>query len=287
MQLGKTIQIYLPDGNPRGMKIAEITSRTIQAVLVPRVRLADAIKRNELENVGIYFLIGNPDQKSKSSLYIGEAENSSIRLTQHNQQKEFWNVAIAIISKTQYFTKTHVKYLEWYCLAEAKEANRYTIENSALPKEPYAPENVQADLMDYFDTIKVLVSTLGYPIFDKITKPPKQDVLICKTKDVRAEGEYTDDGFVIFAGSECRLHTTKSASTWIKNSRKKLIEDKILVQSDNKYKFASNYIFSSPSGAAAVVLGYPANGWIAWKNEDGKTLEEINERQQPKETTTI
>ncbi len=25
---GKTIQIYLPDGNPRGLKIADITSRT-------------------------------------------------------------------------------------------------------------------------------------------------------------------------------------------------------------------------------------------------------------------
>ena len=32
--LGKTIQIFLADGNPRGVKIAEFTSRTIQAVLV-------------------------------------------------------------------------------------------------------------------------------------------------------------------------------------------------------------------------------------------------------------
>ncbi len=37
--LGKTIQIFLPDGNPRGVKIAEFTSRTIQAVLLPRAQL--------------------------------------------------------------------------------------------------------------------------------------------------------------------------------------------------------------------------------------------------------
>jgi hypothetical protein len=31
---GKTIQIFLPDGNPRSVKIAEITSRTVQVLLV-------------------------------------------------------------------------------------------------------------------------------------------------------------------------------------------------------------------------------------------------------------
>ncbi len=37
--LGKTIQIFLPGGNPRGVKIAEFTSRTVQAVLVLSARL--------------------------------------------------------------------------------------------------------------------------------------------------------------------------------------------------------------------------------------------------------
>ena len=32
MAIGTTIQVFLPDGNPRSLKIAEITSRTIQAI---------------------------------------------------------------------------------------------------------------------------------------------------------------------------------------------------------------------------------------------------------------
>ena len=44
---GKTIQIYLPDGNPRSLKIAEITSRTVQAVLIPRSVLDEASKGNQ------------------------------------------------------------------------------------------------------------------------------------------------------------------------------------------------------------------------------------------------
>ncbi len=31
----KTIQIFLPNGNPRGVKIAEVTNRTVQAILIP------------------------------------------------------------------------------------------------------------------------------------------------------------------------------------------------------------------------------------------------------------
>jgi hypothetical protein len=36
----KTIQIYLPTGEPRGIRIAEITTRIVQAVLIPRSDLA-------------------------------------------------------------------------------------------------------------------------------------------------------------------------------------------------------------------------------------------------------
>lgn len=273
---GKTIQIYLPDGNPRSIRIAEITSRTIQSIFIPRSRLKYVSERSELKNVSIYFLIGNPDQESKSRLYIGEAENCLNRLEQHHKGKDFWNIAIAIISKTQYFTKTHVKYLEWYCLKQAKLADRYKIDNSIFPSEPYTPENVQADLIDYFDTIKVLVSTLGHPIFDQLTKPSRRQLLVCQTKDINAEGEYTEEGLIVFEGSEAKLNESTSASQWIKNLRTQLIEEKILEQDGNKYTFSTNYIFSSPSAAAATILGYSANGWRTWKYEDGRTLEEVN-----------
>lgn len=53
------------------------------------------------------------------------------------------------------------------------------------------------------------------------------------------------------------------------------MEQGILKQEGNVYKFTSNYIFTSPSGAAGVVLGRKANGWIEWKYSDGKTLDEV------------
>lgn len=273
MNFGKTIQIFLPDGNPRSVKIAEITSRTVQGILIPRSKLEFISERNELKNVGVYFLVGGTDEGSRPVVYVGEAEECLIRLKQHNKGKDFWTVALVIISKTKYFTKTHIKYLEWYCHEAIKKANRFNLDNSSLPNCPYISESMEADLIDNFDTVKILVSTLGYPLFDQIEKPEKKDILICKGKDAFAEGEYSEDGFVVFKGSKCNLTETNTAVTWIPNLRKKLIQDGILAQQSNVLIFTSDYIFSSPSAAAAVVLARSANGWTEWKYKDGKTLD--------------
>lgn len=92
---GKTIQIYLPDGNPRGLRIAEITSRTISAIYIPRSKLDEAARRVELSNVGVYLLCG--DEESRPQVYIGEAQNCLTRLKQHNKSKDFWTDPIAFI----------------------------------------------------------------------------------------------------------------------------------------------------------------------------------------------
>jgi hypothetical protein len=273
---GKTIQIFLPDGNPRGVKIADITSRTIQTILIPRSALDEVAKRDEIRNVGIYFLIGTSEDSAKPILYVGEAENCLTRLKQHNKSKEFWNTAIVAISKTQFFTKSHIKYLEWYCYESAKQADRYALENNQVPSKPHISESVEVDLMDNFETIQILVSTLGFPLFDSIAKPKqKKGVLVCKGKEAVAQGEYTEDGFVVFAGSTANIGVTKGANKWVVNLRNKLIEQGILEEKGNVLTFSSNYIFSSPSGASAVVLGRNANGWTSWKYQDGRTLDEV------------
>ncbi|MEA2110346.1 MAG: GIY-YIG nuclease family protein [Pseudomonadota bacterium] len=282
MIIGKTIQVFLPDGNPRSLKIAEITSRTVQAVLFPRAKLDEAAKRAELKNVGVYFLIGTSDEDSKPMLYVGEAEECLTRLKQQNKQKDFWSTAIAIISRTQYFTKTHVKFLESFCHEEAQKTGRYKLDQTVTTR-PFVSESMEADLLDNFDTIKILVATLGYPIFDQIKKPQKKDILYCQGKAAKAEGEYTEDGLVVFKGSLCNLQETQSAGPYVKNWRTQLIDDGVLDKANNVYKFNQDHIFSSPSIAAAVVLGRRANGWKEWKYKDGKTLDQVK-RQGGKKT---
>lgn len=272
---GKTIQIFLPDGNPRGVKIAEITSRTVQAILIPRAHLDFACSRPEMENVGVYFLVADPEEGKKPLLYIGEAEECIPRIKQHNKGKDFWTSALVIVSKTRYFNKTHVKYLEWFCHEEVKRAGRFQLENAVIPTEPFASESIQSDLQDNFDTLKILVSTLGFPFFDEIKAPKTDEVLYVKGKGVAATGEYTEDGLVVFKGSTAYLKETPSAGNTIRRIRASLVESGVLVKESDAYRFSTNYIFSAPSTAAGVVLGKNANGWVEWRYGDGRTLDKV------------
>jgi len=136
---------------------------------------------------------------------------------------------------------------------------------------------MEADLLDNFDTLKILLSTLGFPILEGIRNTTKsnKEVLYCKGKNALAEGELTDDGFVVLKGSKANFEETKTAGTWIIGMRKKLKDDNIIIQHNNIYIFKEDFVFGSPSAAAAAILGRRANGWTEWKNAEGKTIDEI------------
>lgn len=52
---GKTIQIFLPDGNPKGVRKASITTDKIEIIQIPRVNLAE--NRKLLAFNGVYILV--------------------------------------------------------------------------------------------------------------------------------------------------------------------------------------------------------------------------------------
>ena len=277
MKNAKTIQIFLPDGNPRGVRIAEITSRTVQVCLAPRASLDLALSRDELAAPGIYILFGSSEDDGKPTAYIGEAENFSKRIKNPDHQKREWTHAVVATSRIGFLTKTHVKFLESISIDEATKAKRYRLENSTGSSRPHVRESDEADIWDFFETMQLLVSALGYPIFDEMVKAntKKKDFLYCKGKGAEATGEYTEDGLVVFAGSTCALEDAKSAGAWIPQRRRELIDQGILEQVGDLYRFTENRVFPSPSAAANVVLGRHANGWTEWKYEDGKTLDEV------------
>ncbi|GAB7023794.1 GIY-YIG nuclease family protein [Salidesulfovibrio brasiliensis] len=269
---GKTIQIFLPDGNPRGVKVADITSRIIQATLIPRSMLA-SVSKEYIEGVSLYLLLSDRSETGKPKVYIGETEDGQVRLRQHSKTKDFWQSAIVITSKTQHFTKAHVRFLEWYCWETATAAGRYTVVNTNTPSKPHIQPPAAADLMDNFETIRILTSTLGAPAFDEIKKPKEADILCCKGKKAHAKGEYSEDGLVVFKGSTCNLKETKTAGSWVIGMRQKLIDEETLIPTGDVLEFSSDYIFSSPSAAAATVLARRANGWKEWKYPNGDTLD--------------
>lgn len=90
----KTIQIYLPGGNPRGIRIAEITTRIVQAIEIPRSLLGEFLKMPESNQVAVYYLIGEDEEVGGGAMvYVGQTGDLRKRLASHNNDKGFWEPA--------------------------------------------------------------------------------------------------------------------------------------------------------------------------------------------------
>ena len=68
----KTIQIFLPSGDPRGIRIAEITTRIVQVIEVPRSLLNDFLAMPESSQVAVYFLFSSGEDEDSQRVYIGQ-----------------------------------------------------------------------------------------------------------------------------------------------------------------------------------------------------------------------
>lgn len=278
MKFGKTIKIFLIDGEPNGRMSCELSNWSGKAYKIPRIKIKDCSDRDELTSTGVYFLFGK-DDAGKDQVYIGEAESILKRLNQQLTQKDFWNEAIVFISKDENLNKAHIKYLENRLHDIAKSASRYIVDNSIIPTQSSISESDRAEMEEFIEYIKMLVNTLGHKVFEgkREFKPQqKQESFYIKAaRGADGQGEPTSDGFVVFKNSKAAATIVNSMTPNFITYRQKLIDEGVLVSKGEYFEFSDDYIFSSPSTAAAMLMGRNANGLTEWKNKDGKTLKEF------------
>lgn len=276
----QTIQIFLPGGDPRGIRVAEITTRIVQVIEVPRSLLSDFIKMPESDQVAVYLLFGEAEDGTEQKVYIGQTGDLRARLTKHNKEKEFWQRALVLISRTHSLTQTHALYLEWHCLQASRKAGRYADENGNNGTKPHTPAPLQADCMEIFDTGHALLATLGFPIFDPVAKPAEaalaNEMFFCKASSTNGQGLYTQEGFVVLKGSVGRRENVPSIiGTAGERLRLRLVESGVMREIADEVIFEKDHLFRSPSMAALALMGRTCNGWFDWKTVDGKTLDAV------------
>ena len=288
----QTIQIYLPAGDPRGMRVAEITTRIVRVIEVPRSQLPDFLNMPEAQQVGVYFLMGELSEAGLQRVYIGQSGNVGNRLVQHNQSKDFWNRALVVISLTNSMTQTHALFLEWFAISEATKAGRYSLENGNTGARPHTPAPLEADCHEIHETAATLLATLGQPIFEPLTNAPtakgEKELFYCKGSGADGVGEYTTEGFVVLKGSRGRVENVASIEgTSNVRLREKLVAENIMAKENGSYVFTRDHLFASPSMAAMALMGRTANGWISWKNPQGKTLDEVKRQSVSLEVSSL
>ena len=268
---GKTIQIYLPNGDPKSVKQASITTDKIEVIQISRSILST--NKDLLDFSGIYILVDTL-KSEKPEIYIGKG-NIKTRVSSHDKKKDFWNVIFAIkLNDSNGFNDAHNSYLEYFFIKKASDCDMSILnENKQLPKCPKLPTPILSDLNYYISTIEILLSTLGLKCFQKKETQDK-DIFICKDKYGNiGKGEYWEDGFLLYKGAICCLDLHKGTKSM--PFRDNLIDAKILKKSGNHYVLQTNKMFSSVSSASSIILGRRSNGWIEWKNTDGETLDKL------------
>ena len=277
-----TIRLFLPRGDAKSLRTAEISNWTGKAIAAPRTELDELLQREELDKAGIYILSGADPLSGSPRAYIGEAEVIRDRLKQH-KTKEFWVSAMVFVSKDENLTKAHVRYLESRLLAEAAQVARFTLEQNQSGGAKL-PESDREDMEVFLSHMRQLLPVLGsdllVPVAQPLAKQQSGGTLFCRMKGAEARGHRTPDGFVVLQGSTAVLQERQSAKKWpyVVALRNKLIADGTLVQKDGFYRFTRDVEFSSPSAAASVIEGGSANGLIEWRTNDGRVLKELDEQ---------
>ena len=290
----KNINMFLIDGEVIGIIKCTLSNWTGVIYKIPRIQLTDLKSRDEMKQSGIYFLFGRDEDKQKDVTYIGQATNRKngegvlLRVQEHTRDNhaDYFNDVIILTTQNNSFGPTEISYLENKFTQLAKEFGRYIVKNGNEPNSGNVTEEKQSELDEVVENTLMIVGTLGYRVFVPMTKISEKDLsndqltyLYLKRKSkksnkvIEARCERTSEGFVVLEGSQIELIDSNVIPSSLQKLRKELIDTNVIKDGILQEK----QLFSSPSYAAAFVIGMNTNGRMDWKDKNGKTLKELEE----------
>lgn len=275
-----SLRIFVADGDPDGLRVVERSNWIGKALMFPRALLPRVKQREELGQTGVYLLLGPREDGEGDMLYLGEGDPIRPRLESHYAQKDFWTRAVSFVAAPGQLNKAHVQFLEAHLIRLAKAAKRMPLDNANQPSEPTLSEPDRADMLVFLENMLGMLPVLGVHAFEQgfQASAAAAPMLQCKGKGVSATGYESTQGFVVKADSRAVLETVPSMQQHVRGMydlRQELIANGVMVGDSSGYRFAQDYVFSSPSTAAAVVLGRSANGRVEWRDAKNRTLKEL------------
>lgn len=286
---GLSLDLYFIDGHPDGMLTAEIFNWTGHVLITPRTQLKKALARKEAGYTGVYLLTG--EQDGQAFAYIGEAEDIGARIKNHDTNKDWWTTAILITSAANTLNKAHAKYLEARLIDKALLAARVRLANGNAPGLPGLSESAQANMENFLHNVLMVLPAVRVDVFISHARPAHQVAataatprfeLHSKKHGVKATAVQVEEAFEVEAGSTARQNwvgvgTEGSGYALL---QAELRRSGVLQPQGDFCVFTKNYVFKSPSAAAAVVLGRNSNGTIDWRVADSTTTYKQWEAQQ-------
>ena len=288
---GKSINLFLMDNEPSGRIKCTLANWTGVAYKIPRTELEKCKERDDLKQSGVYFLFGTDENTEASVVYVGQAGNRKNgegilhRLQEHKRKSDmdYWTEAVVFTTSNNSFGPTEISWLENCFCALAINAKRYIVKNSNDPSSGNVTEEKESELEEFVEYAKIVMGVLGHRIFEPLAAIPSapksqtepslesDDTLLYLKRKSKKSGMVieatclrTPEGFVVKQGSHMEMIDSDAIPPGIKKRRQ-------TAKVDNDGILQEDVLFTSPSYAAAFVIGGHANGLTAWTKADGKT----------------
>lgn len=273
MAISKKLEIIYHNGQPDGIRSIRRQLSTMTTYVIPRPLLSEAKKLSGINRPGIYYLISENDDNKIARIYVGQTRNGVSRLDDHSRSKDFWNKAIMFLADNKTFSLDMISGLESFAIRRAVETKRYEVENTVNPK--YEIDEYDLPLIEeVYEEIRFIMATQGYKMENPKTNLNEANMLHTTRNGIQAFGVYDGEKFEVLEGSEIDM-SRKCHSDNLEKQRQAALQCRNIVITGNKYTLNVSVSFTSPSTAAMFVLGGSTNGWVEWKNKDGKTLDEL------------
>lgn len=162
-----TIRIFVPDGDPEGVRLIDRMNWTGLGLVFPRSKWPEVRQRPELQRTGVYILVGYSNQDDDlPTLYIGQADGVRGRIESHYTGKDFWDWGAVFVSNSGGLNRAHVTWLEHALVKRANEAKRCHLDNSNSPQEPALSEAEKADTRAFLKEILQILPLVGLRAFE-------------------------------------------------------------------------------------------------------------------------
>jgi hypothetical protein len=286
LTFGRTIQLFLVDGKPTGLRKTTIHGSTGLLFVSGASAFGDLTAREEVDRTGVYILYGpDPENTRGTRAYIGSGNSVAERIKQSALKREFWEVAITVATSDDDLSKGHAEYLEARLIELTSQAGRVTLDNGTQPdtNRRRLPEADVANMEQFLANLQIILPVIG---LDMLKPQPRAVTQTAKPVEERTMGDVQfenrhrsevqataveEDGeFIVLEGSEALTGTGYVQQSYA-GLKEKLVADGVLVpHGAGKLHFAKPWPFNSPSAAGAVVLDRNSNGRIEWKVKGSK-----------------
>ena len=284
MHYGRTITIFWDDGTPDGIITASLSNWNGECIKIPREDVSGA-DYDEMNGPGVYFLICTDTEDDQNAVYVGEAENLRTRLKQHIQdfksgkEKYYWQNAVMFTGSE--LNKTLIRYLEHNLTMRAWAAKRYAVLTKNTFADSIVKRHEKAAMEEFMDNIQTLLAALNYRILEPLPKGKEEKAtgdtrdadLFLKLGKAEGKGILTEDGqFLLLAGSHVNDVQIKSCPPGAVKRREAAVADGSV---SPDWITTEDMMFKSTSAAASFLTGYAVSGPHSWKNEEGRSLFEM------------